>query len=66
MKDGLALNQGKSIAPIQTPVEVVTKHIDNRAQVKEAKAAEDAMAQGLANLMAYDGTPQPKPKEGDK
>lgn len=66
LKDGLALNQGKTIEPIKTPVEVVQKHVDNRTQAKEAKAAEDAMAQGLANLMAYDGSPQPKPKEGEK
>jgi len=66
LKDGLALNQGKTIEPIKTPVEVVQKHVEERTQKKEAKAAEDAMAQGLANLMAYDGSPQAKPKEGEK
>jgi len=66
LKDGLALNQGKTIEPIKTPVAVVQKHVEERTQKKEAKAAEDAMAQGLANLMAYDGSPQAKPKEGEK
>lgn len=66
LKDGLSLNQGKSIEPIQGPVAVVQKHLDSRTQAKEAKAAEDKTMQGLANLMAYDGTPQPKPKEGEK
>lgn len=66
LKDGLALNKGQPIAPIQTPVEVVQKHMDNRTQAKQSKDQEDALAQGLANLFAYDGTPQPQPKEGDK
>jgi len=66
LKDGLALNQGKTIEPIKTPVAVVQKHVEERTQKKEAKAAEDAMAQGLANLMAYDGSPQAKLKEGEK
>lgn len=66
LKDGLALNQGKTIEPIQSPVGVIQKHMDNRAQVKETKKSEDMLAEGLANLMAYDGSPQPQPKEGEK
>lgn len=66
LKDGLSLNQGKPIEPIKSPVAVVQKHMDDRTQAKEAKAADDAMAQGMANLMAYDGSPQPQPKEGEK
>lgn len=66
LKDGLALNQGKTIEPIQTPIQAVQKHIDNRSQVKESKAAEDELTRGLANLMSYDGSPQPQPKEGEK
>lgn len=66
LNDGLALNQGKSIEPIKSPVAVVQKHMDERTQTKEAKAANDAIAQGLANLMAYDGSAQEQPKEGEK
>lgn len=64
LKDGIALNQGKSIAPIQTPVQAFTQHVERKQEKKEAKAQEDAMTTGLANLMAYDGNPQPK--EGKK
>jgi hypothetical protein len=65
LKDGLALNKGQTIAPIQTPVQAYTAHVERKAEVKKANEAEDKITDGLANLMSYDGTPQ-KAKEGDK
>ncbi|OUS72987.1 hypothetical protein B1748_23550 [Paenibacillus sp. MY03] len=62
LKDGLALNQGKTIEPIANPVQAVQSHIQRSHESKETKAANAHMMEGLANLMAYDGTPQ---KEGE-
>lgn len=61
LKDGLAINQGKSIEPIQNPVQAVTKHYEQ----KKGKGEEDKMMQGLTNIMSYDGNPQ-KVGEDDK
>lgn len=64
LKDGLSLGQGKTtIEPIKTPVAVVQKAVDDRKQEKQSKEQEDAMTKGLMNLMAYDGSPQPKEGE---
>lgn len=60
LQDGLALNQGKSIEPIKNPVQAYTEHREAKKESKEAKAAEDLISQGLANLMSYDGTEQKK------
>lgn len=65
LKDGLALNQGKPIEHIQNPVQAVQSHMDKRHEQKIAKDEESKLAEGLANMMAYDGTPQ-KAKEGEK
>jgi hypothetical protein len=65
LKDGLSLNKGQTIAPIQTPVQAYTAHVERKAEVKKANEVEDKITDGLANLMAYDGTPQ-KAKEGEK
>jgi hypothetical protein len=65
LKDGIALNQGKPIEPIKTPVQAYEARVERKQEKKEAKEADDAMSEGLANLMAYDGTPQ-KAKEGEK
>ena len=66
LNDGLALIQGKSIEPIQTPVQAFTAHVERKAEGKKASKADDELARGLANLMSYDGSPQPQPKEGEK
>lgn len=66
MKDGIALIQGKPIEPIQTPIQAYTAHVERKQEVKKATKAEEDMSLGLANLMAYDGTPQLKPKVGEK
>lgn len=55
LKDGLALKQGSpTIEPIKTPVEV----IQERREIKEQNKQNDLQAQGLFNLLSYDGTPQ--------
>lgn len=66
LKDGLALNQGKPIEPIKSPIQAITEIREKQAEKKETKAANDSITVGLANIMAYDGTPQPLPKEGEK
>lgn len=67
LKDGLALNQGKkAIEPIKSPVQAIAEHRERQVEKKETKAANDAVSIGLMNLMSYDGTPQPLPKEGEK
>lgn len=58
LKDGLAINQGKAIEPIQNPVQSVTQHIERKAAQKETKTANDHVSEGLANLLSYDGTAQ--------
>ena len=63
LKDGLALSQGKPIEPIQNPLQAVVSHVERKQEQKEAKIAEDKLAEGLSNLMSYDGTPQ---KEAEK
>lgn len=60
LKDGLALNQGKPIEPIQNPISAIVKHVEAAAEKKEIKTANDLMSQGLANMIAYDGTDQTK------
>lgn len=63
LKDGLALNQGKPIEPIQNPVTAFVEYREQRQEKKEVKASNDALSEGLANLMSYDGTPQKKAGE---
>lgn len=62
MKDMKALMEGKTPEPIQNPVQAVTQHYERKVEAKEAKAANDSIAEGLANIMSYTGEPQ-KPKE---
>lgn len=63
LKDGLALNQGKPIEPIQNPVVAFTEYREQKAEKKEVKAANDSLTEGLANLMSYNGDPQKKAGE---
>jgi hypothetical protein len=58
LKDGLALNQGKSIEPIQNPIQAIQRHVEERKESAEAKKENDLISEGLANIMNYDGTPQ--------
>ena len=52
---GQAVAQGKPIEPLITnPVE----YIERRAEAKKTKKENDAIAQGIANLFAFDGSPQ--------
>jgi hypothetical protein len=54
LKDGLALKDNKPIEPIKTPVQVIQEH----KEVQETKQENDKVAQGLLNLLNFDGTPQ--------
>ncbi len=54
LKDGLNVTQGRAIEPIKTPLKLIEQH----KEAKVTKAENDRIAQGLANLFAYDGTPQ--------
>lgn len=63
VKDGLALNQGKTPETIKNPVQAIVEHRERKTEKKQNKEAEDALAEGLANLFAYDGTPQKKAGE---
>lgn len=58
IKDGLALSQGKAPEPIQNPIQAVTEYRERKVEKKENKVAEDKLAEGLANLLSYDGTEQ--------
>lgn len=58
LQDGLALNQGKTPEPIKSPVQAIVEHRDRQQEKKETKEANDKFAQGLTNLLSYDGTPQ--------
>jgi hypothetical protein len=40
--------------PIKTPLQI----IDTRREAKQSKAQQDLITQGMANIFAYDGTPQ--------
>ena len=52
---GLAVSQGKEIAPLITnPVE----YIERRAEAKKVQKENDAITQGISNLFSYDGNPQ--------
>jgi hypothetical protein len=62
LKDGLALNQGKPVEPIKSPVQAITEHRERQTEKKETKAANDAVSIGLANLMSYDGSKQKEVK----
>lgn len=63
LKDGLDLQQGKHIEPIQNPVQAITSHVEKQHEKKQSKEKDDLFAQGLQNLLAYDGTPQRKEDE---
>ena len=63
LKDGLALNQGKPIEPIQNPVRAYTEYREQRAEKKEVKEANSAMMEGFNNIMGYTGDPQKKAGE---
>lgn len=64
LQDGLAVREGKEIAPLPTPAEVIEQIpspgeiIEHRREKREAKQQEDRISQGLANILAYDGRPQ--------
>lgn len=62
LKDGLALTQGKPIEPIQNPIQAVTEYRERKVEQKEAKAVNDSISEGMANIMSYTGDPQ-KAKE---
>lgn len=63
IRDGLELNQGKTPEPIKSPVQAITEHRERKQEKKQNKEAEDALAEGLANLMSYNGDPQKKAGE---
>ena len=48
IKDGIALNNGKAIQPIQTPIQAVKKHTE--AKTDDKKQQEE----GIQNIMNYD------------
>jgi len=50
IKDGIALNKGKAIQPIQTPIQAVKKH----TEAKKADKKQQEESQGLQNIMNYD------------
>jgi hypothetical protein len=59
LKDGIALNNNKPIEPIKSPVAV----IQERREAKEIKEENDKIAQGLSNILNFDGTPQKEDEE---
>jgi hypothetical protein len=54
LKDGLAIQQGKPIEPIKTPIQAVNEY----KEVKEQKKEQSIFNEGLNNLMTYDGESQ--------
>jgi len=48
IKDGIALSKGKTIQPIQTPIQAVKKH----TEAKEADKKQQE--EGIQNIMNYD------------
>ena len=50
IKDGIALSKGKTIQPIQTPIQAVKKH----TEAKKADKKQQEESQGLQNIMNYD------------
>lgn len=54
LKDGLAINQGKSIEPIKTPIQMIEQHKEQKKTQKQ----EDYLAQGVSNIMSYVGDVQ--------
>lgn len=54
LKDGLAINQGKTIEPIKTPIATVKTHMASKVNKQE-----DALInEGWNNIFTYDGKPQ--------
>lgn len=60
LKDGLALNQGKPIEPIQNPVTSFVEYREKQTEKKEVKQTNRAMEEGIANVMSYTGDSQEK------
>lgn len=60
LKDGLALNQGKPIEPIQNPIKSLIEYREKQTEKKEVKQANSAQLEGFANLMSYTGDSQEK------
>lgn len=58
LQDGLKLNQGKPIEPIQNPVKSFVEYREKVADKKETKEANSTLISGFNNIMSYDGTPQ--------
>jgi len=59
LQDGLAVGQGKTPVPIKGPIKAMQEH----REAKQTKQEQDKFRDGLANLLAYDGTPQEVVKE---
>jgi len=59
LQDGLAVGQGKTPAPIKGPIKTMQEHREQ----KQTKQEQDKFRDGLANLLAYDGSPQKVVKE---
>ena len=51
LQDGLSLNKGNSITPIQNPLKTAYKAVKVNKESEEFK-------KGLSNLLSYDGTSQ--------
>lgn len=55
LQDGLAIREGKPVEPLNLPKLPVTK---------KEETLPDPVAEGIANIFSYDGTPQEiQPKE---
>lgn len=58
LREGMAIAKGIAPAPIKNPVQAIVEAKER----KVIKAKNDKIAQGIANIMAYDGTQQ---REGE-
>ena len=63
LQDGLAINKGKDIKPMQNPVTATYKAVTEIKETAEMKKEEKEMAEQISNLMNYDGNPQKKRSE---
>jgi len=59
LQDGLAVGQGKTPEPLKGPLQVAKEYKEQR----QVKQDQDKFRDGLANLLAYDGSPQEVVKE---
>lgn len=56
LKDGMAVSKGQKPEPIKGPVAMAMEYKRDKEQQKQT----DEIAQGLANLLSYNGDPQEK------